>query len=92
IFDESGYLKIDPKRGHPYDDPSELFASGFTVMRHFPAEFIEKMQSLKKKDVRSYALALKAAASILEYAGKRHPQVIHSTLIDFLQTELRTRK
>lgn len=52
IVDDSNYL-IDPEsdaQGHPYDNDTELFASGFTAFYRYPNQFLEAIHNEELPD------------------------------------------
>jgi len=44
IFCDGSY-SADEQLGHPWDDPSELFASAFTVLTNYPVEFRDRLKN-----------------------------------------------
>ena len=82
VFDESTYWKLGDFWGHPYDNPNELFASGTTVMRHAPTQFIAELKRLKTTDAKRYAGALKIAKCIIQIHGKNAQNVFSKKMID----------
>lgn len=87
LFDESNYLDVDSKMGHPYDSPRELFASASTILKFFPKEFMENVSKLSEKEKE---LVIKVAHFVVKKYFK-HPNykkgIFDSKLLNYLNLE-----
>lgn len=76
IFREGSYtqekygLEADGMHGHPYTNSTELFASGLTVLRFFPNEFINRFTKLTPSQKKAVRAAFHAFLAVLEDQAK----------------------
>jgi|GEM_PF-5888896 len=66
MFDESTYQGFGSFAGHPYDNPSELFASATSVLVNYPQEFFSNLAKLHAKSPEAAALVLMVADAVCE--------------------------
>jgi hypothetical protein len=73
IFDESSYLgkEVAEGFGHPYDNPTELFASALTVLRYFPERFLVRYQSMEPAKRVAVKAVVEVVVQILSSRNRR---------------------
>jgi len=70
LFDESSYMKkYGFSYGHPYDEPSELFASGSALLKFRHKEFFGRLKALWQTDPVAAAIGRQIARAIVQTWG-----------------------